>query len=905
MRIFVPQPVVASVRALGLGQPGRGCLRVMAMWQPAEAGEPRAGTLVGQDLFWETVAAEGTTFDEGLPKPRGEFLLSGSAWSATPVTSLGVMVTLGAVKKHLQVFGERFWSGSRPSQPMPFTEMPITWERALGGPKDHRNYAGRGQVEDPTIGAVLLPNIELPQQLLQGPRDRPPPAGFGPRTGAELPRRNLLGTMDEAWIERRFPEMPTDFDPRYGQQACEDQWSGAHWRGDERFCLLNLHPRLPRWEGTLPGLGARAWVCRTRSPCPEEMPLELDTVWFFPRFGRIALLWRGSFELEDDDELEVLDVMAALEWRDQRRPAEHYAAARARRKSLRDALALDAGDGDLLPPELAPAALPAPPAPRPEAEPPAPLSDTMKAELTATLEAVQAELRAERAERIAQGEPTGDVDRALLATDAETAWEKIATGAEGDGVEVEAQLDGVREQLVAGAAPAHTVAEFDVSAAEAKILEAQIAAATTDRERRPVGPPPPPRAEEQLDTLAMLQHVKEQLGARYPDQIEAQIAALQGPTLARDLRAEEERVREHYRSSAHLQPELTALDRDMSAPGRDEVERAVAAGASLRRWDLTALDLSGLDFRGADLSEAWLESAVLVGARLAGCNLHRAVLTRADLTGADLTEATLTEANLGGADATQTCFTRAELAGAILVGTKLADASLAETSLGGVDLSAALLLRVSFARCRASGLIMTDVDLSGCDFREAEVVVSNFTGCKLHGADFRGARLERTLFFNCQGDDVDFSGAKAHNLRFARGEDERSSFRRANFRGAMLDRACLGDTDLTGAEFRDTTAEGAIFSSSDLTGARFDGVRLVAARFERAILRGASFVAADLMDAHLMRARCQGTDFRHANLFGINTLRIRLDERTDFRGANLEKVRFFQPVKETHGPARG
>jgi len=113
---------------------------------------------------------------------------------ARPVTSLDVSVLLGAWSRHLRVTGDRrFERGPRgelrPSQPAPFTRMPLEFERAFGGV--HRlddgsvlacemNPLGRGYCPpglDLDMAGLPLPNIESPTQPLTAPGERPEPAG--------------------------------------------------------------------------------------------------------------------------------------------------------------------------------------------------------------------------------------------------------------------------------------------------------------------------------------------------------------------------------------------------------------------------------------------------------------------------------------------------------------------------------------------------------------------------------------------------------------------------------------------------------------------------------------------------------------------------------------------------------
>ena len=73
-----------------------------------------------------------------LLKPGTDVVLVGEAWApkGRPVPSSLVSVKVGALRKVIQVFGDRRWKGgssSQPSSPEPFLRMPLTYERAYGG----------------------------------------------------------------------------------------------------------------------------------------------------------------------------------------------------------------------------------------------------------------------------------------------------------------------------------------------------------------------------------------------------------------------------------------------------------------------------------------------------------------------------------------------------------------------------------------------------------------------------------------------------------------------------------------------------------------------------------------------------------------------------------------------------
>lgn len=129
-----------------------------------------------------------------------------------PVYQMDVSFSVGKERRVLRVFGDRAWSGkgaeAQITRPQPFTEMPLTYERAFGGTcevlidkestldiADPNNPVGRGL--DPGAGVKqlsellnppkgypqydelrLLPNVENPRALVTKWEDAPTPASF-------------------------------------------------------------------------------------------------------------------------------------------------------------------------------------------------------------------------------------------------------------------------------------------------------------------------------------------------------------------------------------------------------------------------------------------------------------------------------------------------------------------------------------------------------------------------------------------------------------------------------------------------------------------------------------------------------------------------------------------------------
>lgn len=214
---------------------------------PKYRGEPgRSSLLYESDLV--------------LTKPSTDVLLHGHAYASPARPVVDVAMAVGGIAKRLRVFGDRLWQerallgGVEKSRPRPFTKMPITYERAFGGtderapdPKRHgwepRNPVGVGFAT--RAGHLLgqpLPNIEHPDRLIDGWKDRPPPAGFGPIPAAWEPRRASAGTYDTRWRQERYPLLPEDFDERFYHCAPADQRTPRHLLGGETVELRHLTP---------------------------------------------------------------------------------------------------------------------------------------------------------------------------------------------------------------------------------------------------------------------------------------------------------------------------------------------------------------------------------------------------------------------------------------------------------------------------------------------------------------------------------------------------------------------------------------------------------------------------------------------------------------------------------------
>lgn len=251
--------------------------------------------------------------DYAHQKPFCDVLFNGKAYAPgkRPEKRIPVSVQVGEWSKTFAVTGERFWQGllvtARPSDPEPFSEMPISYDNAFGGVDDSdgdpndvktflRNPIGKGYVDHLSdIDGMPLCNTEEVGNPIKSPRGKYNPMALGPIGRSWAPRYTYAGTYDDEWIENQSPFLPEDFDLLYFQAAPQDQQI-MFPQGGEQITLTNL---------TLQG--------KTRFLLPIiSMPVifvphkgqdiiqkaVIDTLHFEPELNRFSMVWRTALVLD-------------------------------------------------------------------------------------------------------------------------------------------------------------------------------------------------------------------------------------------------------------------------------------------------------------------------------------------------------------------------------------------------------------------------------------------------------------------------------------------------------------------------------------------------------------------------------------------------------------------------------
>lgn len=926
MRLLKPRKLMVSTKPVE--EPPRSFLIVtgFAMFDVAEPSAlyfdqallPFAAKELGEQVF-----------DLGMPKPRGELLVYGAAQApgGRPVGGLDVTVRLGTIEKTLRVLGDRFWVPDRDgsaamTDPRPFTEMPLDYAHAFGGPDFKKNPKGKGHGAEALLRTgqpAPLPNLEDPRHPVLLPTDTRDPACFAALEATWPQRQAYLGTYDQAWLDRKFPGHPDDTNWSYYNAAPKDQWASGYFAGDETFRIQGMDRDRPVIEGRLPGLVLKAFVNRSDTPLKpgtfEEITMRLDTVWLFGSRSKAILAYRGMVETRYEDASDIESLMLAAESLDgPARPAGYYQDIWGLRSGdPATQLACVFADHQLLPPVSAEQER------RREEE-----RSRRRDELRAVQAEQNAARRAQLFERMgfaslagladsptdlaALGLPAlaelpvftdeeiaaGDVDFAALLHWAEQATEQAS--AKGEALQAQAESlkqdpygfleqQGLTQDLPPGfvAPDAARPAPVDV---EAQRLRAEA------------------KARGQADPLAGILDTDAMTGFLGENLPEARAGVATGPTLPPWLDEVQgavpvdlARLAGEVEAQQITPPPTPDAIKDKLETAKTELAEAYTLGRRLSPHPMAPLE--DLDPGVAAYLGTVVREEAASGASLAGRDFAGARLAGLDLANRDLRGCCFEKADLSGADFSGSDCTRAVFAGALLDQTRFAAAVLAEANFNAVTGS-----RTDFSGCDLTKAQFMNVTLPGASFRQARLTEGLFLQSSLPDGDFTGAtlgflmvvqtplsravvrsaRLESVVFMDLDLAEADFTGAALKSVGFLKTDCTQTLFDESDLESVVF----VGPPKLAGSGFRRCRANQALFREGDLRRSDFSGAVLKHVDFTQADVSGASFWCAAFEQCILTWTRADDATFFEARFLEV------MMNRTGLRRSNLARTQFYR-----------
>jgi len=891
--------------------------------------------------------------DVGMPKPCGEFLVSGSFFAPQqqPVTGGEVRVRVGAQQKTLYVFGPRQWVMGIPSAPELITEVALEYTNAYGGNGLSTNPDGIGyQQED-------LPLIENPEQLLTSANARIEPAGLGVLNPACAQRMRYCGTYDDQYLTKFFPGYPDDFDWQFFLAAAHDQRCEGYYRGDEDYEFHNLHPQQAVIRGQLPGYLTRCFVRQKVQGGLRfsELKLNLDTLWFFPHSDLALQIWRGGIAVTDDEAEQISDIVLAYERQSNpRRDSAYYERALQRRLDSDDVLLNNFNTLDLIPPgELC--AMQIFQRDALGSNDSSAFSNNLDAKIDVTQKMVEektAELKKqvddERA-RVQSSDPELDkkIDE-LLNTKASL------TSADPDVEAMKARLEALLPGITRGDPAKIDLTQFSFDKIEKIMAEVQaLIQSKTDHAKKTLDEASAAIQSEAANGLRglgqtdvanddsvkkiddMLQKLKQQdesdnvlaplprldakkimaefsqfdpnlteamqnlqsmkaagidnASTQTMEQMIQDALQQQDHDLEESLFEAQASFKQAYMMGAHRMRNGGSPHNEQLAQVAERFIAMVSRRQSVADQDWACIDLRGRVLDNIDLSNCYLEQVDFSGASLRNANLRGAILARATLNKADLSGADLSGANLGGIRAHGANFTHALFRDCKMSLSDFTRANLSHSTMENVESLEIVINHADFSQAHIKKLKLIELDLKGTNFHAAEIEESAFIQCTLQDIDFSEANLPTCVWADVLFEDVSFERANMSKNCFVATAPENTRMTRVSFNQANLSGSNLQNMHMAKCRFVDSVLDDAIMNGADLRQSNLSGASAINTQFRKANLEHSQLHQVNLMQGSLAKARLSGASLQGSNLYSVDFLRSVVGE-TDFSGCNLSNT---------------
>jgi uncharacterized protein YjbI with pentapeptide repeats len=902
-----------------------------------QTGEP----VLEQDL-WLAIGdmiGKSELFDAGMPKANAELLVQGSCYApdGEAVNASRVSVSLGSIKKEFMVFGDRQWIkglgvGWGVSDPVKFTEMPISYSNAFGGQNYAANPVGKGIDEVDISGEQLvsLPNLEYSNDLIGSPGDKPRPASLNRIDMMCEQRMSKAGTYDQRYIETRMPGFPDDFNYDYFNDAAKDQQIEGFFKGDEHYEIRNMHSQHALIKGQIPSVYGRAFVNHQVNDeiVFKEIPTQLDTLWLFPGSELGVMIHRGTLEINEDDAADIKQILVANEnTSDTPRSAEHYKNELALRTNLAEAYKYAFYTVPLIPEgmtcgfkvmedksdfpyeQLASSNLKN-------------HSDLKQQEAEVSTQQQFDKMKEQYSEDSPERQKIDDMIKQLEAAKVnppelgteekaiKAITEKIVPMMKDDPTkpdmtrlnlkaidELKDYMDGLKSKKDAEIKKTlleqiEEIKKFDVegeTSPQVKQLENLLVTMTL--------PPILPR----IDVEGILKHLKDQ-----NDEIEKQLLVMQSMGLPEEQlsktkqalntaeiekrgREDLDKANDSYRLGAHGIEQARSPHEGQEEDIRVALLSAFKSGRKTARGDYAFVDLSDQDLTGIDLSGSYLEYANLTNTNLSNANLSKAILSHAILNNTNLSNTNLTDANLGSIHFEGTVISDSDLTGATLSKSTIANTRFERCKMAEkMDMFLETKFdNARFIECDLRKNVFIDAEIDKCSFTGSDLTESNFVNPKMAAVNFSNAILTSVNFVNAQGSGAKFENASMKNARFL----SESCLSNTNFQHANLSEANLMGCNLQNAKFSGATLFKTEFGGADLTKADLGKTNAVQAQFAKANLTDAHLERINMLEGSFYKAILSGAHFYQANLYNVNFMGCTVGE-TDFTGADLEQTIF-------------
>ena len=846
---------------------------------------PKIQEVLGNDIL-----------DMVMPKPKAECLIAGSAYnpngndSDTSNNHFQAAFELGDIRKVINVYGERYWQkglvGYSASIAQPVSSVTLQPENSYGGPGFQDNPAGSGYYQDKSAQPLRLAPIEAPNEAIRSIRHKPAPAGLGTIAITHSQRAQYNGSYtNQSWLDKHFPALAPDTDMRLFMAARPDQHLPTFLTGTEAYTLINLHPTAAIMSGYLPHIRPRAFVTReainpsvanprftkiadqlaekaieaqlTESSANEaieaplqleELPLQLDTAWFFPDQGIGALIYRGQTQVLDPDALDISNILLAYEnIADTARPVDYYQTVLHERLDPKTAALVALDESQLAPEKSAQQ-----------------LADEQ-----------QALLEEQAAADILAAEQQTQAKQDALDAMAKTEINSQALSKELDSLEPAKAEDILlsKDAIARGdinlkALHAHVQQQEQTLRAEQQALQAELEAQQAELQKMPVVNKA--LAQQQADTnndavknakidFAEVSALTKQHNIDLDDTQLQQLESLQKLAPLADTENHQD-----WPSDAEAQAKRT------------EFLAALNSGQAMHGRDWSGCDLSGLTLNNINLAQCQFSNCDFSQSTLQDCNLEQASFTGAKFQNSTVHNCNMQQSNFSAVTATDSLFTHNQLHQAMLVNAIFCNCNWQQSRWVQVSVLESTMTKCQFTDVHWQSVTALQCNLNDSDFTRLAGNMVTIMRCQLAMSRWLQAKLTRSAFLECHMPLNSF--AEVHFLKcqfsvnnqmlgcvWQQAKLEQCGFRRIDGRYWKAQQAQFVQCDMGDSDFHYGRFQHAIMRQVILSDARCNFCHFNHCNFYTALLRKTQMQHCNLQQANFLEADALLTVATHSN----------------------------------------
>ena len=214
-------------------------------------------------------------------------------------------------------------------------------------------------------------------------------------------------------------------------------------------------------------------------------------------------------------------------------------------------------------------------------------------------------------------------------------------------------------------------------------------------------------------------------------------------------------------------------------------------------------------------------------------------------------------------------------------------------NLSGLNFRGAELPKANLQGADLRGCDLRDTNLQGADLRKtsllgADLMSAHLENSNLRGSDLQKANLHKAVLRNADLRDTDLEGAYLVGADLQGANLQKANLRLANLQESHLQQTHLQQADLQQADLKNTS-----LASAKMDSANFQESRLQNSDLQQSDLRNANLQGADMKNVDLQWAKLQGANLHKANLCEAKALNSEFNEHTNYDSAMYNMSTIF------------